>query len=130
MVTKVETFELLLRNAEKQFRSTFNGEPTIVTAAPGRVNLIGEHIDYNDGFVLPMVNTFTHSQWPMQWLIVDKFSVSSQALPMVTVVVGAANQTSETTVVTLTENISETELQVTFSTEAITPSEPKWVSWI
>jgi len=30
------------------------GEPARVFSAPGRVNLIGEHTDYNDGFVLPM----------------------------------------------------------------------------
>jgi galactokinase len=35
------------------FARTFPGEPTVVWAAPGRVNLIGEHTDYNDGFVLP-----------------------------------------------------------------------------
>ena len=29
-------------------------EPTVGVAAPGRVNLIGEHTDYNDGFVMPM----------------------------------------------------------------------------
>lgn len=34
------------------FRSAF-GEPEVVVAGPGRVNLIGEHTDYNLGFVLP-----------------------------------------------------------------------------
>ncbi|HYN74778.1 MAG TPA: galactokinase [Candidatus Limnocylindria bacterium] len=35
------------------FRAAFGGEPAGVWSAPGRVNLIGEHTDYNDGFVLP-----------------------------------------------------------------------------
>ncbi|RIJ78053.1 galactokinase [Nakamurella silvestris] len=35
------------------FRSTFGAEPTGLWSAPGRVNLIGEHTDYNDGLVLP-----------------------------------------------------------------------------
>lgn len=55
MVTKLPAFDVLLKNAQDEFRNHFNREPTITTAAPGRVNLIGEHIDYNDGFVLPMV---------------------------------------------------------------------------
>ena len=35
------------------FTTTFGVTPALVARAPGRVNLIGEHTDYNDGFVLP-----------------------------------------------------------------------------
>lgn len=35
------------------FLRHFQGQPTHIAIAPGRVNLIGEHTDYNDGFVLP-----------------------------------------------------------------------------
>ncbi|MFC0528164.1 galactokinase [Phytohabitans kaempferiae] len=37
----------------KQFAAVYGADPEGVWAAPGRVNLIGEHTDYNDGFVLP-----------------------------------------------------------------------------
>ncbi len=36
------------------FTEKFNTPPSLIVQAPGRVNLIGEHTDYNDGFVLPM----------------------------------------------------------------------------
>ena len=39
---------------EQAFLEHFHGEPTHLVRAPGRVNLIGEHTDYNEGFVLPM----------------------------------------------------------------------------
>ena len=39
---------------QQAFASTFGGAPTFAARAPGRVNLIGEHTDYNDGFCLPM----------------------------------------------------------------------------
>jgi len=35
------------------FRDSFGEDPSLIVRAPGRVNLIGEHTDYNDGFVLP-----------------------------------------------------------------------------
>ncbi|MDT0352019.1 galactokinase [Pseudonocardia charpentierae] len=39
---------------ETEFAETFGGKPEGRWWAPGRVNLIGEHTDYNDGFVLPL----------------------------------------------------------------------------
>ncbi|HEX6059713.1 MAG TPA: galactokinase [Gemmatimonadaceae bacterium] len=38
----------------RAFAERFGGPPAYVARAPGRVNLIGDHTDYNDGFVLPM----------------------------------------------------------------------------
>jgi len=35
------------------YRKRFDRDPEVLTSAPGRVNLIGEHTDYNGGFVLP-----------------------------------------------------------------------------
>jgi galactokinase len=43
-----------VRSAARAFSEHFGKEPSFIVAAPGRVNLIGEHTDYNDGFVLPM----------------------------------------------------------------------------
>ena len=36
------------------FQAQFNRPPSLVARAPGRVNLLGEHVDYNDGIVLPV----------------------------------------------------------------------------
>jgi len=41
------------RKLEETFCTLFGREPAIVVRAPGRVNLIGEHTDYNQGFVFP-----------------------------------------------------------------------------
>ncbi len=41
-------------NASALFRATFGGAPRAAASAPGRVNLIGEHTDYNGGPVLPV----------------------------------------------------------------------------
>jgi len=35
------------------FRANFKHEPSYTILSPGRINIIGEHVDYNDGFVLP-----------------------------------------------------------------------------
>ena len=38
----------------EEFKNLYHTDPSFLVRAPGRVNLIGEHTDYNDGFVLPM----------------------------------------------------------------------------
>lgn len=45
---------MLVEQARERFGQVFGGSPAGVVFAPGRVNLVGEHTDYNDGFVLPM----------------------------------------------------------------------------
>lgn len=45
---------MLAQRVTDAFKTHYHAEPTAVIRAPGRVNLIGEHTDYNDGFVLPM----------------------------------------------------------------------------
>jgi galactokinase len=42
------------QRVEQEFMRRYGVAPTFVVRAPGRVNLIGEHTDYNDGFVLPL----------------------------------------------------------------------------
>ena len=51
----------LLNKIEKSFKSRFSNEPSLFSA-PGRINLIGEHTDYNDGLVLPAaINKYIHA---------------------------------------------------------------------
>jgi len=46
--------EPVIERISSAFRARFQSEPSLVACAPGRVNLIGEHTDYNDGFVMPL----------------------------------------------------------------------------
>lgn len=49
------------QRVRSHFANLFGSEPALVARAPGRVNLIGEHTDYNNGFVLPMA--LPHATW-------------------------------------------------------------------
>lgn len=53
--------EQMLSSLQQSFYSLFDDAPAFLVRAPGRVNLIGEHTDYNEGFVLPMA--LEHSVW-------------------------------------------------------------------
>ena len=51
-------------NVKGAFAATYHREPAGVVRAPGRVNLIGEHTDYHDGFVLPIaIDRQTLAAW-------------------------------------------------------------------
>ncbi|HBO37184.1 MAG TPA: galactokinase, partial [Pasteurellaceae bacterium] len=42
-----------IEKSKQLFIEKFNDVSTLTVYAPGRVNIIGEHTDYNDGFVMP-----------------------------------------------------------------------------
>lgn len=105
MATKLPTFDETLVVGLNTFRSVYLTEPTIVACAPGRVNLIGEHVDYNDGFVLPM------------------------ALPMVTFVIGKFNGTDECEVITCCDGADEPR-RTRFKIRNLAAGHPKWVNYM
>lgn len=45
--------DILIHQTTTFFEKTFGSPPQKTVLSPGRINIIGEHIDYNDGFVLP-----------------------------------------------------------------------------
>src|SRR5947208_2242200 len=50
---KERSMRQIEQRAVQAYRDRFGGQPAVVASAPGRINLIGEHTDYNGGFVLP-----------------------------------------------------------------------------
>ncbi|XP_074520051.1 galactokinase [Halichoeres trimaculatus] len=100
----------LVAEARGKYTQVFGGEaPQVAVCAPGRVNLIGEHTDYNQGLVLPM------------------------ALPLVTVVVGSWTSGQDVTLVTVTED-ADVPHQVSFSLpndgSGLTPGTPRWANYV
>ncbi len=62
------------RLATSLFTSSFASSPTVIASAPGRVNLIGEHTDYNGGPVLPVAverRTAAAARVADRWLLVS-----------------------------------------------------------
>ncbi|MFV5700351.1 galactokinase [Flavobacterium sp. XS2P12] len=45
--------DILIKKTTAFFKETFGAEPQKIVLSPGRINIIGEHVDYNDGYVLP-----------------------------------------------------------------------------
>ncbi|KAG5680497.1 hypothetical protein PVAND_010004 [Polypedilum vanderplanki] len=103
---RIQPFDELLSDAIKNFEETFGKKPEVAACAPGRVNLIGEHIDYCDGFVLPM------------------------ALPMVTIIVGRRNGTKdECNVKTLCPG-ADFPRKIQFTTDYLVRGLPRWANYV
>lgn len=56
MACKVPEVSSLVKETQEVFSESYGGPAEVAAVAPGRVNIIGEHTDYNDGFVFPMVS--------------------------------------------------------------------------
>ncbi|XP_037319972.1 galactokinase [Pungitius pungitius] len=100
----------LVAAARRLYGHEFGEEaPLTAACAPGRVNLIGEHTDYNQGFVLPM------------------------ALPLVTVVVGCQTSGPDITVVTATEDADEprrVDFRLPSDGSPLPPGLPSWANYV
>lgn len=99
----------LLAEARRAFREEFGEEPELAVSAPGRVNLIGEHTDYNQGLVLPM------------------------ALELVTVLVGSPREDGLVSLLTTSEDADEPQrLQFPLPTaqRSLEPGTPRWANYV
>lgn len=105
MAQKTRSAESLIKEACEAFEKRFNSKPTVAARAPGRVNLIGEHTDYNAGFVFPM------------------------ALPMVTVIVGNPTTTGTCRVETLASG-TDSPRYTEFPIAELKKGSPKWCNYV
>ncbi|XP_013169552.1 PREDICTED: galactokinase-like [Papilio xuthus] len=97
----------LLKEAQQKFVSRFGREPRAAASAPGRVNLIGEHVDYCEGYVLPV------------------------ALPFKTVVVGDFNNTEECNIVSVLADGQELSGSFPAPTAVqLKPGPPSWINYV
>ena len=91
-----------------EFQKHYGRAPRWIVAAPGRVNVIGEHTDYNDGFVLPMA--------------IERYAIMAADLPLP----GSVSAQSKITI--FDTHFDET---ATIDISApVTKSTPKWSNYI
>ncbi|XP_076031252.1 galactokinase-like isoform X2 [Oratosquilla oratoria] len=99
----------LVQKASEALLAEYGCEAETAVCAPGRVNIIGGHTDYNEGFVFPM------------------------ALPLVTVVVGKKTSDGICCIKTLMPSADEprmVEFQVPTAENPLKPSKPYWANYV
>jgi len=100
--------DLMLGQAISRFKEEFNCDPTVSVFAPGRVNLIGEHVDYVQGYVMPF------------------------CLPFRTIIVGGKAPSSAAGVSTVvTCNICGDESRTSFTVDdTLSKGQPSWANYV
>jgi galactokinase len=91
-----------------EFQTKYGRAPRFIVAAPGRVNVIGEHTDYNDGFVLPMA--------------IERYAIMAADFP-------ASQFVSEHTHVNIFDAHFDESAAIEL-TEPVTMGLPKWSNYI
>ncbi|KAJ8730351.1 hypothetical protein PYW07_017389 [Mythimna separata] len=99
---------VLLKQARDKFAAAFGRQPQAAACAPGRVNLVGDHIDYCEGYVLPV------------------------ALPFVTLMVGGLNNTGECRLLSVMGSGEEvkTSFPAPTASAPLKPGPPAWANYV
>jgi len=100
------SLDALIETAKNEFKKKFDQEPEICSYAPGRINLIGDHTDYNDGFVLPMT------------------------IPKFTVIVGSKTTKKYSTIDTLLSKFKDTQEQIIELDKIEKSNNCSWINYI
>jgi galactokinase len=102
------TLKELSSQVAAQFQKVYGRPPRWIAAAPGRVNVIGEHTDYNDGFVLPMA--------------IERYTVMAADIP------GSSSPSSSKNISIFDAHFKET--AVIDVSGPVTKGQPKWSNYI
>ncbi|XP_046709843.1 galactokinase [Silurus meridionalis] len=106
---RVENVGDLVAEARRVYQQNFVEDPEVAVCAPGRVNLIGEHTDYNQGYVLPM------------------------ALHLSTVMVGSRTSGQSCSVVTIAESADEpkkVDFDIPSESIPLAGGQPMWANYV
>ena len=106
-------FGRLVEQTAAEFQDRFGRKPQWIAAAPGRVNLIGEHTDYNDGFVLPMA--------------IDRYTVLAAARPASDGSPGGMTEVASAPIHLFSTTVNEA---VTFEVTETVPRGEDWSNYV
>jgi len=105
------TLNELTDQTSQRFAKAFGRPPRWIVAAPGRVNVIGEHTDYNDGFVLPMAIEF--------------YTVMAADIPAAAPDIGGGGSS----IISINDTLFNESAQIEVS-QPVVRGEPKWSNYV